>query len=76
MFQECVKAWQNLQAITSSLTKKLEAEVKAELALRMDKASILRQEIAELERQQVMAQENFNRISHQIKKEVEHSKPQ
>ena len=70
-----MKAWQNLQAITSSLTKKLEAEVKAELALRMDKASILRQEIAELERQQVMAQENFNQISHQMKKEVEHSKP-
>ena len=71
LFQERVKAWQNWQAITSSLTKKREAKVKAELAQRMDKVSILRQEIAELERQQDMAQENFDRISRQIKKEVE-----
>lgn len=71
VFQERVKAWQNWQAITSSLTKKREAKVKAELAQRMDKVSILRQEIAELERQQDMAQENFDRISRQIKKEVE-----
>ena len=69
--QERVKAWQNWQAITSSLTKKREAKVKAELGQRMDKVSILRQEIAELERQQDMAQENFDRISRQIKKEVE-----
>ena len=66
-----MKAWQNWQAITSSLTKKREAKVKAELGQRMDKVSILRQEIAELERQQDMAQENFDRISRQIKKEVE-----
>ena len=32
---------------------------------------MLRQEIAELERQQDMAQENFERISRLIKKEVE-----
>jgi sorting nexin-1/2 len=37
----------------------------------LDKISVLRQEIAELERQQDMAQENFDRISRQIKKEVE-----
>merc|ERR1712029_937014 len=71
VFQERVKAWQNWQAITSSLTKKREAKVKAELAQRMDKLSILRKEIAELERQQDMAQENFDRISRQIKKEVD-----
>merc|ERR1712141_113448 len=57
VFQERVKAWQAKQSITIALTKKREAEVKAELAQRMDKVSILRQEIAELERQQDMAQE-------------------
>ena len=76
-----------------NLNKKREAKVKAELAQRMDKISILRQEtlffdffwkyiyneilfyyrqeIADLERQQEMAKDNFDRISRQIKKEVE-----
>ena len=63
------------EKITSSLTKKREAKVQAEFAQCMDKVSILRQEIAKLERQQLMAQENFDQISRQIKKEVEHLKP-
>ena len=37
----------------------------------MERIGVLRQEIAELERQQDMAQENFDRISRLIKKEVE-----
>ena len=53
------------------MNKKREAKVKAELAQRMDRISILRQEIADLERQQEMAKDNFDRISRQIKKEVE-----
>ena len=53
------------------MNKKREAKVKAELTQRMDKISILRQEIADLERQQEMAKDNFDRISRQIKKEVE-----
>ena len=93
-FQERVKAWQAFQALSMNLNKKREAKVKAELAQRMDKISILRQEIlffyfffwkyisneilfyyrqeiADLERQQEMAKDNFDRISRQIKKEVE-----
>ena len=37
----------------------------------MDKSAVLRQEITDLERQQEMAKDNFDRISRQIKKEVE-----
>ena len=66
-----MKAWQAFQSLSMSLNKKREAKVKAELAQRMDKSSILRQEIADLERQQEMAKDNFDRISRQIKKEVE-----
>ena len=69
--QERVKAWQAFQGLSANLNKKREAKVKAELAQRMDKISILRQEIADLERQQEMAKDNFDRISRQIKKEVE-----
>jgi len=71
VFAERVKAWQAFQSLSMSLNKKREAKVKAELAQRMDKSSILRQEIADLERQQEMAKDNFDRISRQIKKEVE-----
>ena len=42
-FQERVKAWQAFQALSMNLNKKREAKVKAELAQRMDKISILRQ---------------------------------
>ena len=72
--KECVKAWQNWQAITSSIIKKREAKVQAELAHRMDKVSFLRLEITQLEKQQDMAKENFEWISHQIKNEIKHSK--
>ena len=44
LFQERVKAWQAFQALSMNLNKKREAKVKAELAQRMDKISILRQE--------------------------------
>merc|ERR1719273_2360877 len=71
VFAERVKAWQAFQSLSMSLNKKREAKVKAELAQRMDRISILRQEIADLERQQEMAKDNFDRISRQIKKEVE-----
>jgi len=71
VFAERVKAWQAFQGLSVSLNKKREAKVKAELAQRMDRISILRQEIADLERQQEMAKDNFDRISRQIKKEVE-----
>merc|ERR1719192_652858 len=71
VFAERVKAWQAFQGLSANLNKKREAKVKAELAQRMDKISILRQEIADLERQQEMAKDNFDRISRQIKKEVE-----
>merc|ERR1711862_703713 len=71
VFAERVKAWQAFQTLSMNLNKKREAKVKAELAQRMDKISILRQEIADLERQQEMAKDNFDRISRQIKKEVE-----
>lgn len=54
-----------------SLNKKREAKVKAELNQRLDKIQVLRQEITDLERQQEMAKDNFDRISRQIKKEVE-----
>jgi len=54
-----------------SLNKKREAKVKAELNQRLDKVQVLRQEIVDLERQQEMAKDNFDRISRQIKKEVE-----
>ena len=53
------------------MNKKREAKVKAELNQRLDKVGVLRQEITELERQQEMAKDNFDRISRQIKKEVE-----
>ena len=45
--------------------------MKAELGQKMERIGALRQEIAELERQQDMAQENFDRISRLIRKEVE-----
>ena len=45
LFQERVKAWQAFQALSMNLNKKREAKVKAELAQRMDKISILRQDI-------------------------------
>ena len=45
--------------------------MKAELGQKMERIAVLRQEIAELERQQDMAQENFDRISRLIRKEVE-----
>ena len=44
--------------------------MKAELQQRTDRVGILRQEIAENERQQELAQENFEKISRLIKKEV------
>ena len=52
------------------MTKKREAKVKAELQQRQDRVIVLREEIAEQERQQEMAQENFEKISRLIKKEV------
>jgi len=70
-FHERVKAWQTWQATTARLTKKREAKVKAELGQKMEAIATLRQEIAELEREQDMAQENFDRISRLIRKEVE-----
>ena len=45
LFQGRVKAWQAFQALSMNLNKKREAKVKAELAQRMDKISILRQEL-------------------------------
>ncbi len=45
--------------------------MKAELGQKMERIGALRQEIAELERQQDMAQEYFDRISRLIRKEVE-----
>lgn len=71
VFHERVKAWQTWQSTTANLTKKREAKVKAELGQKMERIGALRQEIAELERQQDMAQENFDRISRLIRKEVE-----
>ena len=46
-------------------------KVKAELNQRLDKVAVVREEITDLERQQEMAKDNFDRISRQIKKEVE-----
>lgn len=71
LFQERVKAWQSWQHTTAKLTRKREAKVKAELGQKMEAIATLRQEIAELEREQDMAQENFDRISRLIRKEVE-----
>ena len=71
ILQERVKAWQAKQNITVNLTKKREAKVKAELSHNVGKAHVLTQEIGDLERQQDMAHENFERISRQIKKEVD-----
>jgi len=48
-----VKAWQAWQSATAALTKKREAKVKAELQQKAERALILRQEIADHERQQV-----------------------
>ena len=66
-----MKAWQAWQGATSTLTKKREAMARAELQMKTDRVAVLRQEIADMERQQDMAQENFDRISRLIKKEVE-----
>ena len=66
-----MKAWQAWQGATSSLTKKREAMARAELQMKNDRVAVIRQEIADMERQQDMAQENFDRISRLIKKEVE-----
>ena len=52
-FQERVKAWQAWQSATAALTKKREAKVKAELQQKNDRVLVLRQEIADHERQQV-----------------------
>ena len=41
------------------------------IQMKSDRVAQLRQEIADMERQQEMAQENFERISRLIKKEVE-----
>jgi len=71
IMQERVKAWQAWQGATSTLTKKREAMARAELQMKTDRVAVLRQEIADMERQQDMAQENFDRISRLIKKEVE-----
>jgi len=68
---ERVKAWQAWQGANSTLTKKREAMARAELQMKSDRVAQLRQEIADMERQQEMAQENFERISRLIKKEVE-----
>ncbi len=68
--QERIKAWQHWQHCTSSLNKKREAKARAELQHRSDKVATLRQDIAENERQQELAQENFDKISKLIKKEV------
>ena len=68
ILQERVKAWQSWQHTTARLTRKREAKVKAELGQKMEAIATLRQEIADLEREQDMAQENFDRISRQIKK--------
>ena len=48
-----MKAWQAWQSATATLTKKREAKVKAELQQKAERALILRQEIADQERQQV-----------------------
>lgn len=57
--------------MTASLAKKREAKVKAELQHKEDKVAAFSLEVAELERQQEMAQGNFERISRLIKKEVD-----
>merc|ERR1719419_1885983 len=69
VFNERVKAWQSWQHTTARLTRK--RKVKAELGQKMEAIATLRQEIADLEREQDMAQENFDRISRLIRKEVE-----
>jgi hypothetical protein len=56
VFQERIKAWQQWQNATSALTKKREAKAKAELVGKAERVGQLRQEIAEQERQQEMAQ--------------------
>ena len=56
-----MKAWQQWQNATATLTKKREAKAKAELAGKVERVGQLRQEIAEQERQQEMAQDNFDR---------------
>jgi sorting nexin-1/2 len=70
-FQERIKAWQHWQTATATLTKKREAKARAELQQRLEKLPSMRQEIMECERQQELAQENFEKISRLIKKEVE-----
>ena len=57
-----MKAWQQWQNATATLTKKREAKAKAELAGKVERVGQLRQEIAEQERQQEMAQDNFDRL--------------
>ena len=68
---ERVKAWQSWQGIQSDLDRKKEAKTKAELAGKQDRINILRQEIAEIERQVEVAQRNFEKISRTIKKGFE-----
>merc|ERR1712179_572128 len=71
VFNERLKAWQNWQTLTMNLTKKRESKAKAELQMKIEKANILTQEIMEYERQQEIAQSNFEKISRMIKKEME-----
>ncbi len=68
VFQERVKAWQQWRSATSALTRKREAKVKAELQLKHAKVAALRNKMG---RRQEMAQENFEKISRSIKREVE-----
>ncbi|CAB4056270.1 SNX1_2 [Lepeophtheirus salmonis] len=70
-FSERVKAWQNWQQIANMLMKKRESKVKAEMQQKTERIEQLSREIAEYERQQEMAQENFDKISRLIKKEFD-----
>ncbi|XP_068204087.1 sorting nexin-2-like isoform X4 [Palaemon carinicauda] len=71
VFHERVKTFQTWQHAQSMLAKKREAKAKAELAGRMDKVQQAQEEVAEWEVKVERSQEEFERISRDIKKEVD-----
>jgi len=65
--EKCYRVWQDAEAM---LTKKREAKVKLELAHKMDKVPMAATEITDWEIKVQKGQEDFEKISETIRKEI------
>uniref|UniRef100_A0A914WPB1 PX domain-containing protein n=1 Tax=Plectus sambesii TaxID=2011161 RepID=A0A914WPB1_9BILA len=70
VFYERVKAWQNWQTAQQNLTKKRELKTRMELSGKTDKLPQAKQEVTDAEKKVEELEEEFGKISKQIRKEM------